>query len=172
MEKRKEDFDRRAIIRESTDRRSPIVKWSNTYLLGIKIIDDQHKDLLDFVNDIYSHSAEKEDEQRVYFKGVISKVVEYVKVHFATEEKIMLATKFPGYSEHKKNHEAFILKIVEAVKDFEAGKRLVLTNFSSFLKDWILTHIAVKDVKYRDHLKQIATRNPDGTLNVSWIGQR
>jgi len=143
------------------------VTWSNSYSMGIKAIDDQHKGLLDFVNDLFSHASGREKEEREYFKSVIQQAVEYVKVHFATEEKLMLATKFPGYPEHKRKHEEFIMTVVKTVKDFDAGKRLTLTNFGYFLKDWVLSHIAVMDKQYSDYFKRIATRKADGKLTIT-----
>jgi hemerythrin len=143
------------------------LKWSNTYSMGIKLIDDQHKGLMDFVNELFNHSTGDEENEREYFKSVIGHAVNYIKNHFSTEEKYMLATKFPGYGEHKKVHEEFVLTVVKSVKDFEAGKRLVLLNFTNFLKDWVLTHIAVMDVKYSEYFRKIATRKADGKLSIT-----
>lgn len=143
------------------------VNWSDTYSMGIKIIDDQHKGLLNFVNELYNHSTGDEQYERMYFAEVIQQAVQYVKNHFATEEKLMLGTKFPGYTEHKKAHDAFTIKVINTVRDFEAGKRLVLEKFTHFLKDWILSHIAVMDKQYSDYFKKIATRKADGKLTIS-----
>ena len=156
--------DRRIVHRPQKEEH---VSWNNSYSMGIKLIDDQHKGLLEFVNELFDNSTGNEEDERVYFKKVIGQAVEYVKVHFATEEKYMLATKFPGYHEHKKTHEEFIRKVLVSVKDFEAGKRLVLTNFSRFLKDWVLSHVAVQDVKYAEYFKKIATRKADGKLSIT-----
>ena len=143
------------------------VTWSDNYSMGIKIIDDQHKGLLDFVNELFNHSSGREDEERAYFKDVIQVVVSYIKSHFATEEKYMLTTKFPGYIQHKKVHDDFILTVVKSIKDFEAGKRLVLEKFAYFLKDWVLSHVAGQDVLYAQYFKKIATRKADGKLSIT-----
>ena len=142
------------------------VRWNPSYSLGIKQIDDQHKRLLGFVNDLYNHALDDETDKREFFKAIIGQVVDYIKKHFAIEEKVMLATQFPGYYIHKMAHEEFVLTVVKTVKDFEAGKRLVLTNFSNYLRNWILSHIAIVDVKYCDYIKKIAARNTDGKLCV------
>jgi len=143
------------------------VKWSNTYSMGVKLVDDQHKGLLDFVNDLFNHATGDEHEEREYFKSVIQQAVKYIKEHFRTEEKLMTATKFPGYMEHKKVHDEFTLTVLKSVKEFEAGKRLVLEKFAYFLKDWVLTHVAVMDVKYAEYFRKIATRNENGKLTIS-----
>jgi len=143
------------------------VVWSNSYSMGIKIIDDQHKGLLNFVNDLFDHSTGNDVDERTYFKEVIQKAVQYIKEHFQTEEKLMIATKFPGYAAHKKIHDEFTLTVVKSVKDFDAGKRLVLEKFAYFLKDWVLTHVGVEDVQYAQYFRKIATRKEDGTLSIT-----
>jgi hemerythrin len=163
-QERRSGEDRRVPDRGKKDEH---VTWSNSYSMGIKLIDDQHKGLLKFVNELFDNSTGDEEGEREYFKKVIGQAVDYVKVHFSTEENYMLATRFPGYLAHKKTHEEFVLKVVGAVKDFEAGKRLVLVNFTRFLKNWVLSHVAVEDVKYSEHFRKIATRKADGKLSIT-----
>ena len=148
-------------------RKSDVVTWSPTFSVGIKIIDDQHKGLLDLVNDMFHHVSENKDAEREYFKSVIQQAIQYVKVHFSTEEKIMLHTKFPGYAEHKKAHDSFVLAVVENVRNYESGKRLTLNDFTRFLKEWVLTHIAIMDKQYFDYFKHIAHRREDGKLHIN-----
>jgi len=143
------------------------VSWSDAYSMGVKVVDDQHKGLLDFVNDLFNHANGKEEEERTYFNAVITKALEYIKLHFQTEEKLMMMTRFPGYAEHKKAHDDFKLTVIKSVKDYDSGKQLVLEKFASFLKDWVLTHIAVVDRKYAEYFKRIATRKTDGKLSIT-----
>ena len=143
------------------------VNWSDSYSMGVKIIDDQHKGLLDFVNEIYDHATGNEEEELAWFKEVIQQAVQYIKEHFTTEEKYMKATRFPGYAEHKKTHDEFTLTVIKCVLDFQAGKRLVLEKFAYYLKNWVLTHVAVMDKQYSDYFKKIATRKADGKLTIT-----
>jgi hemerythrin len=144
-----------------------IVTWSNTYSSGVKLIDEQHKGLVDLVNEMFNHVNGNQVQELNYFNRVIQEVVNYVKVHFATEEKLMIATKFSGYSEHKKAHDSFVLTVVANIKDYQEGKRLTLSTFTKYLRDWILSHIAVMDKVYFGYFKKIATRKEDGTLNIT-----
>ena len=142
------------------------VTWSSTFSVGIALIDDQHKELLKLTNDLYSHCVGDVEEEKAFFKKVIKAAVDYVKVHFATEEKIMIRTAFPGYAEHKRQHDSFILNVVDAIKNFEESKKPSLLIFTNFLKDWVLTHIAVSDKQYFQYFRQIATRKTDGSLSI------
>ena len=143
------------------------VEWTDKLACGIKIIDDQHKGLVDLVNEMFDHVSGNYVQEHDYFNRVIQEAVKYVKTHFATEEKILIATKFAGYAEHKKEHENFIRTIVENIKEYESGNRYTLSTFTRFLKDWVLSHIAFMDKQYFEYFRKIATRKEDGKLTIT-----
>ena len=144
-----------------------LIVWSDRLSCGVKLIDDQHKGLVNLVNEMFKHATGNEKQEHLYFSVVIQELVKYVKVHFATEEKIMIATKYSGYASHKKEHETFILAVVNNIRDYEAGKRLTLSTFTKFLKEWILSRIAMVDKQYFEYFKAIATRKADGKLSIT-----
>jgi hemerythrin len=146
---------------------SELVSWSPTFSVGIKFIDDQHKELLKITNDLFNHCVDDEEKEKEYFKKVIQGAVDYTKVHFSTEEKLMLATKYSGYTEHKREHDAFVLTVVDEVRSFHAGYPFDLIKFTRFLKEWILTHIAISDKQYFVYFRRIATRKADGRLTIT-----
>ena len=147
--------------------KSELVLWSPSFSVGVKIVDDQHKGLFDLVNEMFNHVIGDEVAERAYFQKVIQEAIEYIKIHFATEEKIMIATKFPGYTEHKKAHDSFVLAVFDNIKDYEAGKKFTLATFTRFLKEWILTHIAVMDKGYFEYFKKIASHGVDVKLDIN-----
>ncbi|MCL2444327.1 MAG: bacteriohemerythrin [Treponema sp.] len=146
---------------------SNLIDWSKTLTCGIKVIDDQHKGLVDLVNNMFKHVTGDDEQERKYLNKVIDETVNYIKVHFATEEKIMNATKFQGYIEHKEEHKKFIVTVAEHIEYFNSGKRVSLMSFSKFLKEWVLSHIAVVDRQYFTYFKDVATRKADGNLSIS-----
>jgi hemerythrin len=131
-----------------TQEKNEYVKWSDTYSTGINLIDEQHKGLIDLINDLFNHVTGNKAEERDYFQEVIEQAVQYVKFHFATEEKYMTSIGFPGFAEHKKAHEQFVLTVITTIKDFKEGNKLTLENFANFLQDWVLSHIAKMDMQY------------------------
>jgi hemerythrin len=146
---------------------SDLITWNTTFMCGVKLIDDQHKTLVRLVNDMFNHVSGNDEEEDVYFNKIIKEAVTYIKVHFATEEKIMIFTKFDGYAEHKKEHDNFVLTVVKNIQSYKAKERFTLLSFTKFLKDWILSHIAVMDKQYFTHLKKIATRKNDGKMSIT-----
>ena len=141
------------------------VAWSDTYSVGIKLLDDQHRGLLDFVNDLFNHATGNTDEEHAYFQKVIQQATQYISEHFITEEECMLATNFSGYSEHKKAHDDFKFAVVKSVNEYKAGKIQTLENFANFLKEWIASHVAIMDKQYGLYFRKIAAIKKDGKLN-------
>jgi len=136
------------------EKKDETVKWSEDFACGIKIVDDQHKGLLDLINDLFNHASGDEEAEQEYFKQIVEKAVDYVRVHFATEEKIMKQTQFVGYEEHKKAHESFILEVLDNARAFQKEKRINLEEFTRFLKGWVLTHVAIMDKQYFSHFRK------------------
>jgi len=137
--------------------KSNLLTWSSTYYVGVRFIDEQHKFLLTMLNDMYKHVGGDEKAERAYFMKIIDQAVNYVTEHFAAEEKLLFATKFPGYIEHKQAHDSFIMTVLENVKDFKEGKKVNFSIFTHFLKDWILSHIAVMDKEYFSLFRKLAS---------------
>ncbi|MDR2619477.1 MAG: bacteriohemerythrin [Treponema sp.] len=133
---------------DSTD----FVEWDERYSMNIPFIDEQHKELVRLTNELYQGCLMGDDVARAYFMKAIKSVVDYVGKHFSTEEKMLENIHYPGLPAHKTQHEEFVRKILEDVKSFQNGKQFVPNVFVRYLKDWILSHIAVEDKRYAEYI--------------------
>jgi hemerythrin len=124
------------------------VEWDDRYSVGIQLIDDQHKELIRLTNELYKGCLAGDAAARSYFMTAVKGTVDYVKYHFAAEEKLLENAKYPDIAEHKKQHELFVKQILDDVQSFQGGKKFVPNVFVRFLRDWILSHIAVMDKCY------------------------
>jgi len=131
------------------------IKWSNTFSCGIKLIDEQNKELINTVNDMFLRKTGSEEEERIYFSGILNKTIDYIKTLFTSEEKIMKAANFAGYTRHKQNHDRFAVDVFETIYDFYSGRRISLHNYARFLRDWIFSHIAIMDKQNFEYIKQM-----------------
>ncbi|MDR2807575.1 MAG: bacteriohemerythrin [Spirochaetaceae bacterium] len=134
------------------------VEWDNRYSVGIPAIDEQHKELFNLTNNLYSACLQGDKESGEYFKEVIRATVNYVRFHFTAEEKIMMRIQYPELEDHKRDHESFVKKVLDDVKAFEEGHNFVPNTFVRFLRDWVLTHIAVTDKKYAEYILNLKKR--------------
>jgi len=137
------------------------IPWKSEYMGGIPIIDDQHKTLIGLANDLYE-ACKEQSSAADGFRTAVHAVVNYVKIHFSTEEKIMARINYPGTTEHKNEHKEFVQQVLQEVKDFEAGKRFAYYDFLNYLRDWTLNHIAHTDKNMVDYVLKLAKQ---GLLN-------
>jgi hemerythrin len=145
-----------------------IVVWHNSYSVGIPLIDDQHKELINLTNQLYACCMEGREASKASFLQTVHGAVEYIGYHFSTEEKVMTRIGYPDYATHKKEHNDFVRTVVSQVEDYKSGRQFVPNVFVHFLKDWVLTHIAVCDKKLGEYLINLKKQGAlkDLTLKV------
>ena len=129
-----------------------IVTWHRSYSVNIPLIDAQHMELINLTNKLYHGCMRGRENTKETFMSVLRGAIDYVGYHFSTEEKIMERINYPEYSAHKREHTAFVKEVLSQVEDFTNGKEFAPQSFVHYLKDWVLTHIAVCDKKLGNHL--------------------
>ena len=135
-------------IREPQPTISNKITWNDGYIAGIKLIDDQHKELVQITNELYDACMKGGDEVLVCFKKTIQMMVNHAKEVFAHEEELFEQTAYPGTASHKAQHREFIKTILEHEKKFRSGARFVPNSFARYLMEWISSHIAVNDKNF------------------------
>lgn len=120
--------------------------WDNKYSVGVREIDNQHKILVDMLNELYE--AMQSGKGNEILTGIILKLINYTKTHFATEERYFEKFSYPDTLSHKKEHEKFTEKVLAFKNDFNAGRVSLSVSITSFLKDWLVSHIQGIDKKY------------------------
>ena len=130
------------------------VTWDDAFSVGFDVIDDQHKELVKMVNELFEgceHGAAAADQA---FFRIIKKAVDYARNHFSDEVKYMIQAEYPEVNEHRKQHDDFMMSVLKAMHEFEAGKAAPL-ELALFLKDWLLNHIAKSDKQYAPFLEKL-----------------
>lgn len=120
--------------------------WNDKYSVNIKQIDEQHKTLINLINDLAT--AMKAGKGKDTLGIVIGRLIDYTKTHFATEEVLMKEYKYPEESGHKKTHEDFVFKVVDVHTKFQSGNLFLSTEVLQFLQDWLINHIGAVDKKF------------------------
>jgi hemerythrin len=133
------------------DERGSFFVWSEEYSVHFKIIDEQHQGLVQMTNNLLKGCKEGGTAKDLAFMETVRNAVEYAQVHFYTEEKYMKQTSYPELEQHKKEHASFVSIVQETVAAFEQGRANPL-DLAIFLKEWLLSHIAVSDKKYAPYL--------------------
>ena len=142
------------------------VQWDDAYSVKVKLIDDQHRGLIDLTNELAKGCQIGGVEAEMYFMKAIQGAVRYVKIHFTTEEIIMERLSYPEFLIHKKEHEDFVAEVLKELREFEEGKKFVPNAFVKYLQEWVLTHIAKSDKKYGYLFDELRTK---GELDDSFL---
>jgi hemerythrin len=128
--------------------------WKEEYSVGIPVIDEQHKIILEEINQLYD-VVEKEDLLKTLKRAFVV-LEEFEMTHFRTEEELMTKMNFPKLREHKEHHEQFKKKIREIVFEYESGSLMQFAVLLDFLKTWWENHIIMEDKQYAEYGKTIS----------------
>ena len=82
------------------------MKWASEYT-GIDVIDEQHKRILDYINEI---DDVKDEEDRRRIKDVLDNIIDYTQSHFTFEESLQEEADYKYRVPHKRVHDLFIKK--------------------------------------------------------------
>jgi len=130
------------------------VTWEDSFSVGLEKIDNQHKELVKMVNELYKACKMGALKGDIIYLRTVSKALEYARVHFSDEEEYMGLVYYPELDEHKKQHEEFVVVIKKSIQLFETGEAAPI-ELANFLKDWLLNHIAISDKKYAPYLTKL-----------------
>ncbi len=123
-----------------------MVQWNDEYSVDIQEIDEQHKCIVQYINELYEALAKKDSRDLV--ADVIQKLVEYTKIHFAVEETLMRVFHYADYDQHKAIHDKIVLQVLDYQGKFLAGDDKVGMVLLMFLKGWLFEHINKVDKHY------------------------
>jgi len=130
----------------------PYIVWDEKLITGIRLIDEQHKNLVKMINDLHDAMSIGKGKQTV--AKVIQELVDYTVSHFSTEEKFMIKYSYPWTLPHKSEHKNFVEKVSDFQKGYNEGKLSLTIEIMSFLKDWLVNHIQSTDKKLGPFLKE------------------
>jgi hemerythrin len=130
--------------------------WNETYSVKIGIIDMQHKNLVKIVNDL--HQAMVEGNGRDELGKILSSLISYTQAHFKTEETFMESHRYPGYANHRVEHERLTRTVVELQSKFQRNEVGLTIEVMDFLKTWLSKHILGTDKLYGPFLNSKGVR--------------
>ena len=94
----------------------PLFLWKKSYEIGIAEIDTQHRNLVGIINELSDAMMNQKGYKVV--PHIIEKLVNYIQLHFTTEEEIMRETKYPDLDEHCQEHLAMTTKVAEFKRNY------------------------------------------------------
>jgi len=134
-----------------------LFEWTADLELDIPQIDDQHKELVRLINRLYDSIQEGHSSETV--ETTLNRLLQYVEVHFETEELAMQQRHYPGYKRHLLIHEELRNKVLDLKKEQLQGTEIATFELLNFLVDWLRNHIAHEDVSFGKFVRDTERSN-------------
>lgn len=126
------------------------IVWKDTYSVGIDSIDQQHRKLVNLINQLttavdYSTGEEFERE-------ALAELVDYTKTHFTYEEGLMEDNGYPDFEAHRAQHKAMIAEVDIVLAEYEQDHDMAMRHAVDYLRGWLINHINGTDKQYSSFL--------------------
>jgi len=134
-----------------------LMEWKDSYSVGVKQLDNDHKKLIALLNQLYDgiHAGQTKE----IIGPVLDQLVRYTKTHFTREEELFARTGYPATEAHIREHHGLLTRAAEFQKRYEEGQISMLSlETMSFLKNWLNHHISESDRSYKAHMAQHGIR--------------
>ena len=126
------------------------MNWRSEYNTGIEVIDDQHKRILDYINEI---EDVRSTHDQVKIKEVLDNIIDYTQSHFTFEESLQEEAEYKYRVPHKRVHDLFIKKIENYRDRFLMGQAIE-EELHQILTKWLINHIQHDDEDYVGAVKE------------------
>lgn len=124
------------------------IKWSKDFSIKNIQLDKQHElifEIAEIANDLALKIQDNDVQHKNDLKQILTKLFQYVKIHFKDEEKFMESIDFPLIEEHRKSHQILLKKTKELLEHSNDIVKMS-QELSTLTKDWILDHFAIEDL--------------------------
>jgi hemerythrin-like metal-binding protein len=127
-----------------------LLQWKPSYTLGVPSVDHEHRELIDLINQAYSHMERDSAPDRI--EACLEDIHAAISLHFALEERHMRQAGYPEFQAHKDEHEELLDQIRDMMDEFaddpESGERQLRAK----LADWFGQHFATYDARLHHKL--------------------
>ncbi len=124
--------------------------WSDRYSVGIRRIDEQHRELVNLLNRLYE--AMYQGHGRDALGKVLDGLIRYTARHFAAEEELMRRHGYGAFESHREKHRKMAEKVASLQARYRSGEISSPVQISNFLKGWLTQHIMETDKAFGDFL--------------------
>ena len=134
-----------------------ILMWTDNLSVGVKYFDEDHKNLIRFINELHSAIQDVDAKGRIAedeIEFALHRLENYFQYHCVQEEVFMSKIAYPEIDEHKKLHQYFLGKVETMSRSFCGSRKPEDANeLMKFMYDWVTDHLNTADKKYSDYLR-------------------
>jgi hemerythrin-like metal-binding protein len=132
-----------------------LFEWNESCETGIGAIDQDHKGLVDLINDLYE--AMQDGTGGALLLPIFSALRHYTETHFAKEERFRVEGGAPDQEQHFQEHKMMMAKLAELESRHRSGEAAISLQTLTFLRDWLKNHICAVDLAMAQQLQKKST---------------
>ena len=132
------------------------LEWNDKFSVNVDEIDNQHKEIFKITNKLLNAIADGTANETV--GDILQDLIDYIAVHFSTEEYYFDKFNYPKSYSHKEEHESFIQKVSEFKKSFETGRKNLYLDITNFILNWLMSHVLLSDKEYAKYFSEKGRR--------------
>ena len=136
------------------------IAWDDRYRIGLPIIDNQHKYLLQLINQLYDDITS--GAPATSLEEVFNNLDDYAVYHFTIEERWMQGQLYPELASHQQEHATFKEHVDELRRLHLRRDSYASLKTLTFLYHWLTSHIQGSDFQFG----QFIARTTDKSLNA------
>jgi len=127
-----------------------LLEWKAEYSVGIASVDDEHREMIGLINDVYARLGESTDAEAI--EDCLENIFHTISMHFALEERIMYEAGYGEYEDHKEDHEDLLDEIRDLMDEFLADAKKGGGLLKERLSAWFARHFATFDARLHGKL--------------------
>ena len=129
-------------------------QWTDDLLLGVELIDSQHREYFRRVNRLLLAVLEGQPQQELL--NTFAFLQDYIVFHFDAEQHLMASDGFPASAQHVAKHEYFADQVDALVEEITENGALPesLEKLDDLLVGWFVDHIRETDQELAAFLLQ------------------
>jgi len=79
---------------------------------------------------------------------LLNQLIEFTRMHFLSEEQLMETYGYPGFAEHREEHQRLLLQIQDSAGKMQHSPSMHMRPLLAFLRDGYREHIEGTDKEY------------------------
>jgi hemerythrin len=115
------------------------LNWNESFAVGIKDIDFQHKKLIELINKL--HDSLNNGQRRREVEVIINALSSYFDYHFTEEESFLKRINYPDMANYYQAGSELTDKLLTLKAQYGRSRSGSPILFVNFLKNWLAEHI-------------------------------
>ena len=127
-----------------------LITWKEEFSVGVAEVDFEHRELIELINSL--HSSARPGAGRDAVIESLGEIFAQIASHFALEEKMMRASLYPLFLEHKQDHETLLDELRDIMDEVEDDGEYDEAQLSTDLERWFGDHFKTHDARlHQEH---------------------